>query len=125
VFVPSFGAVPKIWVFSPWRGSELYKLCRDQGWLTEDANQGRVYRDVNMNMPNFSAHEVMKAFRTFRYKVYKDNFPVWALIFLAFDSAPVQYVYERIPLAVVGQVRDGLRRVLNLFLGDKGAFKPV
>ncbi len=125
VFVPSFGAVPKIWVFSPWRGSDLHKLCREKGWLKEDANQGRVYRDVNMNMPDFPAPEVMKAFRTFRYKVYKDNFPVWALIFLAFDSAPAQYVYERIPLAVIGQFRDGLRRTLNLFLGDKGAFKPV
>ncbi len=124
VFVPSFGAVPKIWVFSPWRGSELYHLCKKEGWLREYSNQGRVYRDANIDMPAFPAKDVIREFRHFRYNVYKDNFPFWAMLFLAFDSAPVQWMYERVPMEMSGGFTDGLRKVLNFALGSKGAFVP-
>ncbi|MDP6018785.1 MAG: redox-regulated ATPase YchF, partial [Candidatus Latescibacteria bacterium] len=33
VFSPTCGACPKIWVFTPWPGSELHHLCQEQGWL--------------------------------------------------------------------------------------------
>jgi anaerobic magnesium-protoporphyrin IX monomethyl ester cyclase len=113
VFSPTCGACPKIWVFTPWPGSDLYRLCEEQGWIKDQPGTKKVYRETVLEMPQFDRGEIEKQFRTFRYQVYKDNFPVQALFFLIYDSRPVQALFERIPLGVIGAVRDTVLRTMN------------
>jgi radical SAM superfamily enzyme YgiQ (UPF0313 family) len=113
VFSPTCGACPKIWVFTPWPGSDLYKLCREQGWLKEEPTSSKVYRESVLRMPGFPKDEIDRQFRTFRYQVYKDNFPLHALLFLLYDSKPMQAVFERIPLGLIGGVRTGFLTAFN------------
>lgn len=108
VFSPTCGACPKIWVFTPWPGSDLYGVCDAQGWIQAGPGTRKVYRESVLEMPGFSRREIERRFRTFRYQVYKENFPVQALLFLVYDSAAFQAFFERIPLGVIGGVREGI-----------------
>lgn len=114
VFSAAFGACPKIWVFTPWPGSGIYHECMEQGWLTEEAGSAKVYRESSLVMPDFPPDQIDHAFRTFRYQVYKDNFPVRATLFRIYDASVVQHVFERIPLAAIGKVRQGLLDAMTL-----------
>jgi len=113
VFSPSCGACPKIWVFTPWPGSDLYKLCKREGWLKEEPTSARVYRDSILEMPGFPRKEIDRQFRSFRYHVYKDHHPFHALLFLVYDSRPVQAVFEKIPMGAMGAVRETFLAALN------------
>jgi len=108
VFSAAFGATPKIWVFTPWPGSDLYQLSRDQGWLEESKGPVKVYRESMLDMPGFPRKDIDRRFRTFRYQVYKDRFPFMALLFLVFDSRWVQAIYERIPMEWLGTFRRSI-----------------
>ena len=108
VFSPTCGACPKIWVFTPWPGSDLYGLCDAQGWIQAAPGTRKVYRESVLEMPGFSRREIESRFRTFRYQVYKESFPIQAMLFLVYDSAPFQALFERIPLGLIGGVRDGI-----------------
>ena len=121
VFLPSFGAGPKIWVFTPWPGSELCDISRDNGWLVHAPESRKVYRESALDMPGFGAREVDRQYRRFRYNVYKESFPGWAMLFLLFDSRPVQFVYEHVPKSMIGGLRDGLQSVFNRVLGARGS----
>ena len=113
VFSPTCGACPKIWVFTPWPGSELYNMCQKEGWLEEKAGVRKVYRESTLEMPTFPAEEINRQYRRFRYNVYKDNFPLHALLYLVYDSSTFQSLFERIPMGLVGGVRQTVLTAMN------------
>lgn len=113
VFSPTCGACPKIWVFTPWPGSDLYGLCEKEGWIKDLPGSRKVYRETVLEMPQFRRGEIDRQFRTFRYQVYKDSFPLQALLFLVYDSKPFQDLFERIPLGTIGKVREVVLNTMN------------
>jgi len=113
VFSPTCGACPKIWVFTPWPGSELYNMCQREGWLEEEAGVRKVYRESTLRMPDFPAAEIDRQYRRFRFNVYKDNFPLHALLYLVYDSAKFQSLFERIPMGLIGGVRQSVLTLMN------------
>jgi radical SAM superfamily enzyme YgiQ (UPF0313 family) len=129
VFSPSFGATPKIWVFDPWPGTELQKICRDEGWLPSEERQHKTYRQSCLDMPQFSRVEVHRAFRRFRYDVYKDNFPLHAWLFRLYDTRLVEEVMEHIPLNFIGDVRQAvlllMSKAVRRFTATRSRFDPV
>lgn len=115
VFSPGFGAVPKIWVFDPWPGTELSKLCYREGWVREEAanHRHKVYRESCLDMPQFPRRDVHRCFRRFRYEVYRENFPLHAWLFRLYDTRLVEEIMEHIPLRLVGRVRDIVLLLFN------------
>ncbi len=113
VFSPTCGACPKIWVFTPWPGSELYRMCEENGWIEEQRGQRKVYRETVLRMPGFSPEEIDREFRNFRYNVYKDNHPVRARLFRIYDSRWFQDAFERTPMAAIGHVRQSILDAMN------------
>ncbi len=91
------GTGPKVFTFSPFPGTELYELCEREGWLKPIWYGFRVYKDSQIDMPGFSNREARRARQIFRYLVYKDRFPVRALMFLVFDNDLVQTLMGLIP----------------------------
>ncbi len=112
-FSPSFGATPKIWVFDPWPGTELYETCKREGWLQTDERRHKVYRQSCLNMPQFPPAEINRAFRRFRYEVFKDRFPVRAWLYRIYDTRLVEETMEHIPLEYIGQVREVVLKIMN------------
>jgi len=119
-FTSSFGIVPKIWVFTPWPKTDLHTLCEKEGWISEDPSRARVYRQSVLSMPQFSPKEINREFRLFRYKVYKDSFPIRALMIRMYDSRPVQAIFERLPVNAMGVVRQTLLHAWNKFVPRPG-----
>lgn len=112
-FSSSFGVIPKIWVFTPWPKTDLHTMCEKKGWISEDPATAMVYRQSVLSMPQFSPREIDREFRLFRYRIYKDSFPIRALLIRLFDSRPVQAVFERVPVNAMGVVRETFLRAWN------------
>ncbi len=112
-FSPSFGATPKIWVFDPWPGTELYGICKKEGWMKSHERKHKVYRQSSLNMPQFSPKEIDRLYRRFRYDVYKDNFPFHAWLFRIYDTRLVEEIMELIPLDFIGTVREIILKTMN------------
>jgi anaerobic magnesium-protoporphyrin IX monomethyl ester cyclase len=112
-FSPSFGVTPKIWVFDPWPGTDLYKVCKKEGWLESDDRKHKVYRQSCLNMPQFRPEAIHHAYRTFRWRVFKDRYPVKALMLRIYDTRLAEEIMERLPLEYVGVVREALLRLMN------------
>jgi len=113
VFSPACGACPKIWVFTPWPGSDLYRMCESNGWIDGGLDGRKVYRETALKMPGFSPEEIERQFRNFRYNVYKDNFPIRANLFRIYDSRWFQAAFEHTPMGVIGQVRQTVLDVMG------------
>ncbi|MBI5527333.1 MAG: B12-binding domain-containing radical SAM protein [Deltaproteobacteria bacterium] len=113
VFSACNGACPKIWVFEPWPGTDLFKLCEKNGWINDDNGGHRVYRESVLRLPGFAPDEIEREYRNFRYQVYKDHFPVQALLFRLYDTRLMQSVFENIPLEVIGKVREFVLSMMN------------
>ena len=113
VFSPTCGACPKIWVFTPWPGSDLNRLCEKNGWKRQDPAGSQVYRESVLDMPEFPAQDIDRQYRLFRYLVYKESHPLHALLFLLYDSKAFQRVFERIPPEAMGLIRKTALSVLN------------
>ncbi len=113
VFSPTCGACPKIWVFTPWPGSDLYRMCEAAGWIEHGPGRRKVYRETTLRMPGFSPQQIEREFRTFRYQVYKDNFPVRARLFRVYDSRWFQALFERVPTVAIGRVRQTVLDVMH------------
>ena len=105
VFSHSFGMAPKIWVFNPFPGTKLYEICKKEKWLIKMPKKFKVYRETYIDMPLFPRKKVYKMFRSFRYLVYKDNYPFMAWIFRIYDSWLGQFLTDLVPDLWFGQVR--------------------
>jgi len=77
-----------IGVFEPYPGTKLAEVCLKQGFISADASEacfiGR--RDTALNMPQFSRREILHCFRTFAYKVYRQNAPFKAAFYRIYYS---------------------------------------
>ena len=112
-FSPSFGATPKIWVFDPWPGTELFRVCKEEGWMKSDQRIHKVYRQSSLNMPQFSPKQIDRLYRRFRYDVYKESFPFHAWLFRIYDTRLVEEIMELIPLDFIGAVRETILKIMN------------
>ncbi len=63
-------------IFEPYPGTQLAEVCLKEGWIDEqrllDADfVGRT--DTVLNMPQFPRKQIIKAYQTFAYNVYKSH----------------------------------------------------
>ena len=101
----AYGAAPKLWVFNPWPGTPLYDLCEKEGWLQEIPRKHRIYRETYLNMPDFPPGMIYYYYAMFRYLVYKDSHPFFALLFRLYDHRATRYVAELLPGTVFARIR--------------------
>jgi anaerobic magnesium-protoporphyrin IX monomethyl ester cyclase len=81
-----FGSSPAVFVFDPFPGTPLWHTCRDQGWLRTMRAGHWAYAEPHITMPRFPRREIRRQQRRFRYRVYRETNPGWALWCLAIDS---------------------------------------
>lgn len=78
-----------IGVFEPYPGTKLAEVCLKEGFISTDTAEacfvGR--RDTVLNMPQFSRREILHCFRTFAYKVYRQNAPCKAMFYRIYYSS--------------------------------------
>ena len=63
-----------IGIFEPYVGTDLAKVCEKEGWIDRQrmVNDDFVGRtDTVLNMPQFTREQILKAYQTFAYNVYK------------------------------------------------------
>jgi len=79
-----------IGVFEPYPGTKLAEVCLKEGFISADTADARFVgrRDTVLNMPQFSRKEILHCFRTFAYKVYRQNAPFKALFYRIYYSPP-------------------------------------
>jgi radical SAM superfamily enzyme YgiQ (UPF0313 family) len=114
VFSAVNGAAPKIWVFTPFPGTRLEKVCRDNGWLKQTPTDYLVYRQSIVEMPAFPRREIDRLYRRFRYLVYKDSAPLAALFMLLYDTRAVQTVMGWLPASFFSMWRHWFSVVAGL-----------
>lgn len=105
------GTGPKIFVFSPFPGTDLYDLCEKEGWVSPMKYGFRVYQESIINMPYFPQEKVISFKRKFRYLVYKDNHPFTALLFRIYDSRLAQAIVDLIPRPIFGIITEIISRI--------------
>jgi len=105
VFSSAYGAAPKLWVFTPWQGSPLYDLCKENGWLRNTPKKNEVYRSVCTQMPYFPEKEFDRLYARFRYEVYRDSHPFFACLFRLYDTKFVRFLMNRLPAFGFAQLR--------------------
>ena len=64
------GAYTMINIFSPHRGTKLWRLAVDKGYISRDAIAGDYRMDSGLNMPHLSREAIKGLQRTFRLYVY-------------------------------------------------------
>jgi radical SAM superfamily enzyme YgiQ (UPF0313 family) len=82
---PGAGSGPKIFCFGPFPGTPLYPVCRDAGWMGEYPRGYKIYRDTFLDMPQFGPRQIRRAYRDFRYEVYRGSFPRRAWLYRLWD----------------------------------------
>jgi len=95
------GLGPKIFVFSPFRGTPLYDTCNEQKWVRPMRYGFRVYQESIIEMPQFPSKEVYALKRKFRYLVYKDSHPFIAQLYKIYDSRLIDVIGKIIPRKLV------------------------
>lgn len=108
------GTGPKIFVFSPFPGTDVYGLCEKEGWVNPMKYGFRVYQESVINMPSFPKEEVLSFKRKFRYLVYKDNHPFKALFFKTYDSRLGQAIVKLIPKPIFGSITELISKIPTL-----------
>ena len=84
-FSPAAGSSPKIFAFGPFPGTPLHEDCVANGWMGAYPKGYAIYRDTFLQMPGFSRREIMRAYRDFRYQVYRPSDPVHAWLCRLWD----------------------------------------
>jgi len=69
-------------IFNAFKGTEIYELCRKNGWLREDYSKS-YFRDSNIRHPNFTIKELRKIRNNFGFNVFKSKKPLRAFVDLA------------------------------------------
>ncbi len=94
-FTGQGGIGPKCFVFGPFPGTDLDRLCREEGWVRD--RPAAVYRESFLEMPGFPPREVERAARRFRWEVHKRNHLGLALAWRFRDSRVGEAVYRVLP----------------------------
>lgn len=76
-------------IFYPYHGTELYNLCRQNGYLDKKFLEGNVIArtDVVINFPEFPPAKILKAYRNFCFKVYWKHDLIKAIMLWVYHSA--------------------------------------
>jgi anaerobic magnesium-protoporphyrin IX monomethyl ester cyclase len=82
---PGAGSGPKIFIFGPFPGTPLYDHCLQRGYVSDYPRGYEIYRDTFLDMPQFPPARIRRAYRDFRYQVYKPSFPLRAWLYRAWD----------------------------------------
>jgi anaerobic magnesium-protoporphyrin IX monomethyl ester cyclase len=97
-----------IGIFEPYPGTKLADVCEKEGFINRARADalfvGRT--DTVLDMPGFTRKQILKAFRTFAYRVYKPHSLRRALILRAYYSRYGQFL-----LALVDPFKHLLRRL--------------
>ncbi len=97
-----------IGIFEPYPGTELADVCISEKYIdparAEDSFIGRT--DTVLNMPNFPREEILKCFKTFAYRVYKNSNPKKAFMMRVYYSSAGQII-----LKLLSPFRSILRKV--------------
>jgi len=107
------GSGPKIFTFSPFPGTSLFNLCRENGWLEKMDYGFKVYQEAIVNMKEFPKEEVYKARRTFRFHVYRESQPLKACLFKLYDSKTGQYLMNLVPKTIFGKVTEVVSKLTS------------
>lgn len=83
-----------IGIFEPYPGTQLAKVCEKEGWIDQqrmtDDFVGRT--DTVLHMPQFTRQQILKAYRTFAYNVYKKHAFKKALLLRIYYSRYGQFL---------------------------------
>jgi len=60
-------------IFNAFKGTELYKICKENGWLAEEITTDSYFQSSNVKHPNFKPNELRFIRDTFGVKVYGKN----------------------------------------------------
>src|SRR3989338_877697 len=58
-------------IFNAYKGTELYKICKENGWLKEEITKDSYFQSSNVNHPNFTIKELKFIRDTFGAQVYR------------------------------------------------------
>jgi anaerobic magnesium-protoporphyrin IX monomethyl ester cyclase len=67
-------------IFYPYPGTELYKLCQEQGLLNQRQITTKEREIATLDLPGFSKKEIQKQYDWFPYHVYKGRKPMFSLL---------------------------------------------
>lgn len=104
VFSSSYGAAPKIFIFAPFPNTRLYGVCKEEGWLRPTPKKYRIYRETFVDMPQFTPKQILRMHSRFRYEVYKDSYPFFALLFLIYDRPEIRFITENMPGSIFSNI---------------------
>ncbi len=105
------------YIFNPYPGTRLYEQAIEQGWLDRDFIKRKwIHRtDTPLHMPQFTREEILAAFRTFSYKVYRRNSLFKALAYKAY--------YSRFGEKLI-RLLGPLKKTLQRWVMERKAGKP-
>ncbi|MFH1132786.1 MAG: radical SAM protein [Pseudomonadota bacterium] len=79
-------------IFYPYPGTDLHKLCEDQGLLGGKLDPEKERRVAQLDLPTFSAKKIQKSFNWFEYSVYRGQKPLFeimkTLFWVRVESSP-------------------------------------
>lgn len=104
-----------VFIFQPYPGTELHKLCKEKGWLLTETMPVSYQLTSIMEYPHMSAREIVRHKRMFRFRVMRHISPKKALGFLLLDLNYELFAKFRARLPTF--VKRGLYRVLRSFSG--------
>lgn len=87
-------------IFYPYPGTDLYRICMEQGLITNLANKTSERRTAVLDLPDFSKAQIQTAYKRFYRRVYKGRYPNWKLLLWG--------ITQRIPSKVKISVRNSL-----------------
>lgn len=67
-------------IFNAYKGTELYKICKEKAWLREEISKGSYFQSTNVKHPNFSTRQLKFIRDTFGAQVYRKNRKMRALL---------------------------------------------
>lgn len=96
----------QVTMFTPFKGTELGRMCEAEGLLAKDGIGASYYQGVYLHNPNLSDRRLKQLFRAFSFLCYRERSLLKACILLARDSLIPIY------LKYAGQVPDFLKQAV-------------
>ena len=67
-------------IFFPYPGTELYRVCVEQGLISGMVDTQKERMEANIELPNFTKAQIQRAYTWFNYRVYKGHQPLWRIL---------------------------------------------
>jgi radical SAM superfamily enzyme YgiQ (UPF0313 family) len=90
-------------IFFPYPGTELYDMCVREGYIKTLPNYRLERSRAVVDYPQFSRHQIQKAFTWFNYHVYKGYKPLWWILMMTIiveirSHMTLNYFFNKIAL---------------------------